>query len=133
MEVSPTTELLHAELLNASSTGTKHKYYRIILLNQKAGILKLQDMISLITEAHQPDYRCVSYFHIGCFHIILPCASCSPSVLFFEKKMSGLSFCHSFINMKVRTKIKLAVSCVAYSNLGPKVPVPMEVPACAIC
>jgi len=55
LEVSPTTELLRAELFDASSTGTKHKYCRIILLIQKAGVMKLQNMISLITEVHHPD------------------------------------------------------------------------------
>jgi hypothetical protein len=63
--------------------------------------LKFQNMIALITEVHHPEYRCISYFSIVCVHIILPCTSCSPSGLFFEKKISALSFCHSFMNMKV--------------------------------
>jgi len=101
LEASPTTELLHAELLDASSTGTKHKHCRITLLIQKVGIMKLQNVISLVTEVHHPDCRCKSYFSTVCFYIILPCVSCIPSGLFFKKKMSGSSFCHSFISMKV--------------------------------
>jgi hypothetical protein len=72
LEVSPTTELLFAELFDASSTGTKHKYCRIILLIQKAGIMKLQNMISLITEVHHSGYLCVNYLlyvFILSFHV----------------------------------------------------------------